>query len=127
MRKSERKQLKKALREDSLYLFGEIIVELREKEDLSQEDLAYDCGMDRSFMSKIETGKTAPSLLTLMRLAQGLNTKPSVILAMLEEKMLKEKVEIPRGEGWAKRSLAVLVVGGRWKRELRIESLEFRV
>jgi transcriptional regulator with XRE-family HTH domain len=98
MRKSERKQLKKALREDSLNLFGEIIVKLREKEDLSQEDLAYDCGMDRSFMSKIETGKTAPSLLTIIRLAQGLNTKPSVILAMLEEKMLKEKVEIPRVE-----------------------------
>jgi transcriptional regulator with XRE-family HTH domain len=55
--------------------------------------------MDRSFMSKIETGKTASSLLTIIRLAQGLNTKLSVILAMLEEKMLKEKVEIPREEG----------------------------
>lgn len=95
MRKSERKQLKKALREDCLYLLGETIIELREKEDLSQEDLAYDCGMDRSSMSKIETGRNAPSIITLFRLAQGLNTKPSVILAMLEEKMLKEKVEIP--------------------------------
>ena len=98
MRKSERKQLKKTLREDSLYLFGEIIIELREKADLSQEDLAYDCGMDRSFMSKIETGKTAPSLLTLMRLAQGLNTKPSIILAMLEERMQGKKIPIPRDE-----------------------------
>ena len=67
---------------------------MREKEDLSQEDLAYDCGMDRSSMSKIETGKTAPSLLTLIRLAQGLNTKPSIILSMLEEKMQKEKVSL---------------------------------
>ena len=92
MRKSERKQAKKALREDCLYLFSDIIIELREKEDLSQEDLAYDCGMDRSFMSKIETGKTAPSLLTIIRLVQGLNTKPSVILSMLEEKMKKENV-----------------------------------
>ncbi len=94
MRKSERKRMKQALRDDCLYLLGEIIVELREKEDLSQEDLAYDCGMDRSFMSKIETGKTAPSLLTLIRLAQGLNTKPSIILSMLEEKMQKEKVSL---------------------------------
>lgn len=86
--------MKQALRDDCLYLLGEIIVELREKEDLSQEDLAYDCGMDRSFMSKIETGKTAPSLLTLIRLAQGLNTKPSIILSMLEEKMQKEKVSL---------------------------------
>ena len=52
MRKSERKQLKKALREDSLNLFGEIIVKLREKEDLSQEDLAYDCGMERREMNQ---------------------------------------------------------------------------
>ncbi len=73
---------------------GEISIELREKEDLSQEDLAYDCGMDRSSMSKIETGKTAPSLLTLIRLAQGLNTKPSIILSMLEEKMQKEKISL---------------------------------
>ena len=86
--------MKQALRDDCLYLLGEIIVELREKEDLSQEDLAYDCGMDRSSMSKIETGKTAPSLLTLIRLAQGLNTKPSIILSMLEEKMQKEKVSL---------------------------------
>ena len=86
--------MKQALRDDCLYLLGEIIIELREKEDLSQEDLAYDCGMDRSFMSKIETGKTAPSLLTLIRLAQGLNTKPSIILSMLEEKMQKEKVSL---------------------------------
>ena len=86
--------MKQALRDDCLYLLGEIIIELREKEDLSQEDLAYDCGMDRSSMSKIETGKTAPSLLTLIRLAQGLNTKPSVILSMLEEKMQKEKVSL---------------------------------
>ena len=86
--------MKQALRDDCLYLLGEIIIELREKEDLSQEDLAYDCGMDRSSMSKIETGKTAPSLLTLIRLAQGLNTKPSIILSMLEEKMQKEKVSL---------------------------------
>ncbi len=52
MRKSERKQLKKALREDCLYLLGETIIELREKEDLSQEDLAYDCGMDRREMNQ---------------------------------------------------------------------------
>ena len=86
--------MKQALRVDYLYLLGEIIIQLLEKEDLSQEDLAYDCGMDRSSMFKIETGKTAPGLLTLIRLAQGLNTKPSIILSMLEEKMQKEKVSL---------------------------------
>ena len=86
--------MKQALRDDYLYLLGEIIIELCEKEDLSQEDLAYDCGMDRSSMFKKETGKTAPSLLTLIRLAQGLSTKPSIILSMLEEKMQKEKVSL---------------------------------
>ena len=52
MKRSERKQAKQELREATQTILGDIIVGLRKKADLSQEDLAYESGVDRSFMSK---------------------------------------------------------------------------
>ena len=94
MKRSERKQVKQELREATQYLLGDIIVELRHKADLSQEDLAYESGVDRSFMSKIETGQTAVSLLTLMRLGKTLGVKTSDIIIALEKKMEEVRHEI---------------------------------
>lgn len=90
MKRTEKKILNETLREQSQELFGEIIAELREKADLSQDDFAYECGVNRSFISKIEAGQTTVSLITLMKLAIGLNMKASDILIMLE-KRIKEQ------------------------------------
>ena len=91
MKRSERKQAKQELREATQAILGDIIVGLRKKADLSQEDLAYESGVDRSFMSKIETGQTAVSLLTLMRLGKTLGAKTSDIIIELEKKMEQQK------------------------------------
>ena len=91
MKRSERKQAKQELREATQTILGDIIVGLRKKADLSQEDLAYESGVDRSFMSKIETGQTAVSLLTLMRLGKTLGAKTSDIIIELEKKMEQQK------------------------------------
>ena len=91
MKRSERKQVKQELREATQSVLGEIIVNLRNKADLSQEDLAYESGVNRSFMSKIETGQTAVSLLTLMRLGKTLGVKTSDIIIELEKKMEEKK------------------------------------
>lgn len=90
MKRTDKKRLNESLREQSQELFGEIIAELREKQDLSQEDFSYECGINRSFMSKIEAGQTTVSLITLMKLAIGLNMQASDILIMLE-KRIKEQ------------------------------------
>lgn len=87
LKKSEKKELKTSLRESSMVIFGQTIMELRRKADLTQEDLAYMCGLDRSFMSKLERGVTSVSLLTLLRLSEGLNVKSSKILQMMEKKL----------------------------------------
>ncbi len=91
MKRSERIRVKQELREATQSVLGEIIVELRNKADLSQEDLAYESGVNRSFMSKIETGQTAVSLLTLMRLGKTLGVKTSDIIIALEKKMEEQK------------------------------------
>ena len=52
MKRTEKKILNETLRNQSQEVFGEIIAELREKADLSQDDFAYECGVNRSFISK---------------------------------------------------------------------------
>lgn len=87
MKRSERREAKQELRDATQELLGSIIVAFRKEADLSQEDLAYESGVDRSFMSKIETGQTAVSLLTLMRLGKTLGRKTSDFIIELERRM----------------------------------------
>ena len=95
MKRADRKQAKQELRDQTQELLGAVIVDFRKKADLSQEDLAYESGVDRSFMSKIETGKTAVSLLTLMRLAKTLGVKTSDFIIELEKRMSEIAEDIP--------------------------------
>ena len=93
MKKSERKQAKQDMRDATQVLLGEILTELRDKRDLAQEDLAYESGIDRSFMSKIETGKTTLSLLTLMRLTKALEVDTSDVIKELEKRIKASKTK----------------------------------
>lgn len=59
---------------------GQNIVNLRKKKQLTQEDLAGLCEMDRSYLSEIENGHKNLSVLSLLKIAEALNVKPSKIL-----------------------------------------------
>lgn len=48
---------------------------------LSQERCAWEAGIDRTMMSKIERAKTNPSLETLLKLANYLNVSVADLLA----------------------------------------------
>lgn len=61
----------------SLILLGQSIKKQRELLGLSQEKLADRCGFDRTYISMLERGKRNPSLLNLLRLADGLETSVS--------------------------------------------------
>ena len=63
---------------------GNVIRDLRKARQLSQEDLSFQSGVDRSFLSHIERGRAQPGIETLFKLAQGLNTSAAKILAMVE-------------------------------------------
>lgn len=67
--------------------FGEVIRALRKEKQFSQEKLAEISSLDRSFISLLEGGKKQPSLITIFQLAKALNTTPSKILAVVEEKI----------------------------------------
>jgi transcriptional regulator with XRE-family HTH domain len=64
--------------------FGAALRELREKRNLSQEDAALECGIDRAYFGRLERADKTPTLKTLWRIADGLGTRPSKLLARTE-------------------------------------------
>ena len=65
---------------DELVKFGLRIKELRLKASLSQEALAAECGLDRTYISGIERGLRNPSFKNIIRIAKSLNVSPSQLL-----------------------------------------------
>jgi transcriptional regulator with XRE-family HTH domain len=65
--------------------FGEALKELRLELGLSQEQAALVCGLDRAYFGQLERALKSPTLKTIWRLADGLNTKPSQLLARAEK------------------------------------------
>lgn len=64
MDKAQQKQVKQR--------FGARLHELRRARNMSQEDLAFAAGLDRSYLSSIERGKRNLSLVNICRLAAAL-------------------------------------------------------
>jgi transcriptional regulator with XRE-family HTH domain len=64
--------------------FGNALRQLREERGLSQEAAALTCGVDRSYFGRLERGQKTPTLGTVWRIADALNTKPSDLLARAE-------------------------------------------
>lgn len=51
---------------------GAKIKRLREEKSIDQKSFAFDCEIGRTQLYMIENGKTNPRLLTLMKIADGL-------------------------------------------------------
>jgi transcriptional regulator with XRE-family HTH domain len=52
---------------------GDRIREQRTAKDWTQEDSAAECGLDRSYVSRLEVGRRIPRTLNLIRIAKTLN------------------------------------------------------
>jgi transcriptional regulator with XRE-family HTH domain len=64
--------------------FGAMLRKLREERGLSQEQLAFETGVHRTFVSQLERGLKTPSLATLFKLAAALGIEPSKMIRKLE-------------------------------------------
>lgn len=64
--------------------FGEMLRKLREQRGLSQEQLAFETGIHRTFVSQLERGLKTPSLATLFKLAAALEIDASQMVQQLE-------------------------------------------
>jgi len=65
--------------------FGAILKKLRLEKAVSQEELANDSELDRTYISLLERGERQPTISTLFKIAASLNKKPSEIIRLLED------------------------------------------
>ncbi|GBF73427.1 hypothetical protein PA598K_01716 [Paenibacillus sp. 598K] len=65
-------------------VIGKTVKAIRIKKGLSQEDLAHECNVDRSYISMIEVGRNEPSITKIFDLCKGLNIKPSDFIKLVE-------------------------------------------
>lgn len=64
--------------------FGQAVRELRACRGLSQEALGYAAGLHRNYVGAIERGELNPTIRTVLRLAVGLQVRPSRLVQIAE-------------------------------------------
>lgn len=65
--------------------FGMVLRDLRQARSLSQETLALESELDRTFISLLERGLRQPSLTTILQLAGPLGVAPEALVAAVVE------------------------------------------
>lgn len=65
-------------------LFGENVKKQRKHRGISQEDLAHTCGIDRSYMSRVERGIVRITLEKVYIIAKALNCEPGELLPSIK-------------------------------------------
>jgi len=70
-------------------IFGNILKDLRKAKKWSQEQLALEADLDRTYISLLERGKNSPTLNTLFLLATALGITTSEIIKKLEQELIR--------------------------------------
>lgn len=55
--------------------FGKKVREIRNAKKMSQEDLAFEAGLDRTYINSIENGRRNVSLINIEKIAKALKVK----------------------------------------------------
>ena len=66
-------------------VFGRILKESRKRAGLSQEALALECKIDRTYISLLERGKRQPPLNMLFKISKVLNVPAHKMVEQIEE------------------------------------------
>jgi transcriptional regulator with XRE-family HTH domain len=72
--------LRPSQRMDVVQLLGANVRRYRKLAGMSQEALALEAGMKRSYVSDVERGTRNPSVRALGRLAEALKVEPNILL-----------------------------------------------
>jgi len=74
---------------------GKVLTELRTSTPFSQQAFADICEFDVTFLRRLETGKSEPGLMTLVKIARRLGMKPGKLLDTIIDRMEAEGVLSP--------------------------------
>lgn len=75
---------------DPAEAFGKVVRDLRVKAGLTQEELAFEAGVRRTFVSVLELGQQQPSLTTVLKIAAALKIPASKLMEKVERKVVHE-------------------------------------
>ncbi|RGO22539.1 XRE family transcriptional regulator [Bacillus cereus] len=73
--------------------FGKVIKKHRKLNDLSQEQLAFQCDLDRTYIGLLERAKRQPSLTTIFKIANQLHIRPHELLKEVEGLLINTENE----------------------------------
>ena len=76
---------------DPAIAFGHVLRALRKEAGLTQEQLSFEAGIERNFVSLIERGVNQPTVRVLFKLAAALGTSPSAMLSVVEQALKNKK------------------------------------
>jgi transcriptional regulator with XRE-family HTH domain len=65
---------------DLIKAFAQVLRDARADAGLTQEQLAFEAGVDRTFIGLLETAKRQPSLSVIFALARALGEKPETLV-----------------------------------------------
>jgi len=69
--------------------FGQVLKKTRKESGLSQEKLALQSGLDRTFISLIERGKRQPSLSSILDISKNLDISADQLIKLTVESLSK--------------------------------------
>lgn len=70
-------------------LFGEEIGRLRRTRGFSQEELGFQAGIHRTYVSQIERGIKSPTLAVILKLSQALGCLAGRLVTEVEKRLKK--------------------------------------
>lgn len=76
--------------------FGAALRKARHAAGLSQEQLGLEAGVQRNFISLIETGQNQPTIGTISKLARALGMKASELVAKAEDEAVMARRGVRR-------------------------------
>ena len=72
-------------RERVLIKFGRSLADLRRQAGLTQEELAANSGLHRTYVGSVERGERNPTIVSLVLLARGLGVSMGKLVAPLDK------------------------------------------
>ena len=78
---------------------GKTIRRLRLMAGITQEELGFEAGLERSYVSSVELATKDPSFTTIQKIAAALSVPLSELFRVYEEELRSTAKEIPRRRG----------------------------
>ena len=75
-------------------VFGEQLRQIRKAEGITQEELAFRAGLDRTYISLLERGIKGPTLYTFFRLCEVLRQKPDEFIAEIQSILERKETAV---------------------------------